>query len=108
MIFSENRYPLFRIMLKARKRHALDRSDRRPDSAADRRAADVALQLRLGLLPRWRARAGPDHRIDSGAIRQNLSAVIAKSQRARAKSRGPMTGSATKQSRTAAPHGLLR
>src|ERR1700692_412493 len=101
MIFSENRYPLFRIMLKARKRHALDRSHHHSDTVADRRAADVALQLRLGLLPRWRARAGPDHRADSGADGKNLSgrvicsAVIARSE-------------ATKQSRTAAPHGLLR
>src|ERR1700722_18042963 len=42
----------------------------------------------------------------SGAIRGgavSALAVIARSQRARAKSRGPMTGSATKQSRTAAP-----
>jgi hypothetical protein len=46
----------------ARKCHARDYSDHRSYLVACRRIADVAVQHRMGVLPRRRARPHPDHR----------------------------------------------
>src|ERR1051326_2646807 len=55
-------------------RHAFHHSDYHPDPAADRCAADVALQFRLGLWTRRTSRADLDHRAHLGAAWQILIA----------------------------------
>jgi hypothetical protein len=68
------RFSLSESRSRARIRHALDHFDRRSDSVVDRGAAYLALQLRLGLLPRRGPWSHPHHRAHSGPNRTNLSA----------------------------------
>jgi len=70
------RLPRVSFLAFRRERHVVDYSGHYSDPVADRRVADVAVQLGMGLLPGGHAWPHPDHRDHPGAHRTNLTTPL--------------------------------